>query len=65
MNEKEQVCLKTELYFKERQDRGNAIAFDAWLTASPNVETTAGDELWATAHNYILEGTHSCHNPKG
>lgn len=37
-------ALKTELYFRERQDRGEPIAFDAWLTASPNVEPMAGDE---------------------
>ena len=43
VTEKEQV-LKTELYFRERQDRGEPIAFDAWLTASPNVEPMAGDE---------------------
>lgn len=40
-------CLeaKRELYFKERQARGQPIVFDAWLVASPNAEPIAGDEL--------------------
>ena len=38
-------ALKTELYFKERQARGEPIAFDTWLGASPDVEAVAGDEL--------------------
>jgi hypothetical protein len=38
-------ALKTEAYFRERQARGEPIDFDVWLTASPNVEPMAGDEL--------------------
>ena len=41
-------ALKTELYFKERQARGEPIAFDTWLGASPDVEAVAGDELPVT-----------------
>ena len=38
-------ALKTELYFKERQARGEPIAFDTWLGASPDVEAVARDEF--------------------
>ncbi len=38
-------ALKTEAYFRERQARGEPIAFDAWLAASPDVEPVEGDEL--------------------
>ncbi len=38
-------ALKTEAYFRERQARGEPIDFDVWLTASPDVEPMAGDEL--------------------
>lgn len=38
-------ALKTEAYFRERQARGEVVAFDAWLKATPNLEPVAGDEL--------------------
>jgi len=38
-------ALKTEAYFRERQARGEPIAFDAWLAASPDVEPVEDDEL--------------------
>ncbi len=38
-------ALKTEAYFHERQERGEPIAFDAWLAASPDTKPMAGDEL--------------------
>ena len=38
-------ALKTEAYFRERQSRGELNAFDTWLSASPDVEPMAGDEL--------------------
>ena len=38
-------ALKTELYFKERQSRGEPTDFDAWLAVSPDVEPISGDEL--------------------
>jgi len=38
-------ALKTETYFRERQSRGELNAFDVWLSASPDVEPMAGDEL--------------------
>ena len=38
-------ALKTEAYFRERQARGGPIAFDVWLTSSPDAEPVAGDEL--------------------
>ena len=38
-------ALKTEAYFRERQARGEPIAFDAWLAASPEAPPVAGDEL--------------------
>lgn len=37
-------ALKTESYFKERQQRGEEAGFDAWLEASPDVPPVAGDE---------------------
>jgi hypothetical protein len=37
-------ALKTEANFRERQARGEPIAFDAWLAASPDAEPLAGDE---------------------
>lgn len=37
-------ALKTEAYFRERQARGEPIAFDAWLAASPDAEPQEGDE---------------------
>ena len=37
-------ALKTEAYFCERQARGEPIAFDAWLAASPDADPLAGDE---------------------
>lgn len=37
-------ALKTEAYFRERQARGELAGFDAWLSASPDVAPTAGDE---------------------
>jgi hypothetical protein len=38
-------ALKTESYFRERQARGEPIAFDAWLAASPDDAPMEGDEL--------------------
>jgi hypothetical protein len=38
-------ALKTEAYFRERQARGEVVAFDAWLKATPDLEPVAGDEL--------------------
>ena len=38
-------ALKTEAYFRERQARGEPMAFDAWLSASPDAEPMKGDEL--------------------
>ena len=38
-------ALKTETYFRERQARGELSAFDTWLSASPDAEPLAGDEL--------------------
>jgi hypothetical protein len=38
-------ALKTELYFKEREARGEPISFDAWLAASPNSKPINGNEL--------------------
>lgn len=38
-------ALKTEAYFRERQARGEPIAFDDWLAASPDAEPLANDEL--------------------
>lgn len=37
-------ALKTESYFRERQQRGEEAGFDAWLEASPDVPPLAGDE---------------------
>ncbi len=36
---------KNRAYFRERQARGEPIAFDAWLAASRDVEPVEGDEL--------------------
>ncbi|MDP1614024.1 MAG: toxin-antitoxin system HicB family antitoxin [Sulfuritalea sp.] len=38
-------ALKTETYFRERQARGDLVAFDEWLTASPKANPVPGDEL--------------------
>ncbi len=38
-------ALKTEAYFRERQNRGDLAGFDAWLDASPAAEPTAGDAI--------------------
>ncbi len=38
-------ALKTEAYFRERQARGEPVAFDDWLAASPDAEPLANDEL--------------------
>ena len=38
-------ALKTEEYFRERRERADPAAFDAWLAASPNVPPMPGDEL--------------------
>lgn len=38
-------ALKTEAYFRERQARGAAAGFDAWLAASPDVAPMEGDEI--------------------
>ena len=37
-------ALKTEDYFRERQQRGDEAGFDAWLDARPDVPPIAGDE---------------------
>ena len=37
-------ALKTEAYFRERQARGEPIAFDAWLAATPDAPPLQGDE---------------------
>ena len=37
-------ALKTEANFRERQARGEPIAFDAWLAASPDAPPLQGDE---------------------
>ncbi|TSE33054.1 hypothetical protein [Tepidimonas charontis] len=44
------ASLKTEAYFRERQQQGREAAFDAWLAAVPNDEPMPGDELDAS-HN--------------
>ncbi len=38
-------ALKTESYFRERMAKGQDVAFDAWLNASPAAPADAGDEL--------------------
>jgi len=38
-------ALKTQDYFRERQQRGDLAAFDAWLAASPDAPAMEGDEL--------------------
>lgn len=37
-------ALKTETYFRERRQLGNATAFDAWLAATPDAPPMTGDE---------------------
>jgi len=37
-------ALKTETYFKERQQRGQEAGFDAWLETAPDASPMAGDE---------------------
>ena len=37
-------ALKSEAYFRERQARGEPLAFDAWLAASPDAPPLQGDE---------------------
>jgi len=38
-------ALKTQDYFRERQQRGDLANFDAWLAASPDLPPLEGDEL--------------------
>lgn len=38
-------ALKTEAYFRERRERGDLTAFDAWLAASPEQPPLDGDTL--------------------
>jgi hypothetical protein len=38
-------ALKTETYFRERQARGDLVAFDSWLAASPDAPPPPGDKL--------------------
>jgi len=38
-------ALKTEAYFRERREKADLAAFDAWLDASPDVAPEPGDEL--------------------
>lgn len=38
-------ALKTEALIRERQAKGQAADFDAWLGASPAVKPIEGDEL--------------------
>lgn len=38
-------ALKTEAYFRERQQRGREAAFDAWLATVPNAAPMPGDTL--------------------
>lgn len=38
-------ALKTEAYFRERQQRGREAAFDGWLAAVPHAAPLPGDEL--------------------
>lgn len=38
-------ALKTETYFRERQARGDLVAFDEWLAVSPKAAPVQGDEL--------------------
>jgi len=40
-------ALKTESYFRERAARGQDVAFDRWLQATPDAAPEAGDELGA------------------
>lgn len=38
-------ALKTQDYFRERRERGDMAAFDAWLAASPDMPPLPGDEM--------------------
>jgi hypothetical protein len=38
-------ALKTEVYFQERRARADPAAFDAWMSATPDVPPLAGDEI--------------------
>ena len=38
-------ALKTEVYFRERQARGDIAAFDDWLAMSPDRPPLKGDEV--------------------
>ena len=38
-------ALKTEAYFRERRERGELSAFDAWLEATPDGPPDVGDEF--------------------
>ena len=38
-------ALKTEAYFRERQTRGDLVAFDEWLALSPKAKPVPGDEM--------------------
>lgn len=37
-------ALKTEAYFRERQQRGEPAGMDAWLAATPDGAPMPGDE---------------------
>ncbi|MCX7898335.1 MAG: hypothetical protein N2441_10750 [Rhodocyclaceae bacterium] len=37
-------ALKTEAYFRERQQKASEAAFDAWLAAVPDAPPMPGDE---------------------
>ncbi|TSE24954.1 hypothetical protein [Tepidimonas aquatica] len=41
-------ALKTQAYFRERQQRGSEAVFDQWLDAVPDAPPTAGDESPST-----------------
>ncbi len=38
-------ALKTESYFRERQQRGEMAAFDAWLDQSPDAPPLPNDDF--------------------
>lgn len=38
-------ALKTEAYFRERRERGDLNALDAWLATSPDTPPEPGDEI--------------------
>ncbi len=40
-------ALKTQDYFRERQQRGDLANFDAWLASRPDAPAMEGDELMA------------------